>query len=327
MKQLNNKYGGNLMKPKILISRCLGFDNCRYNGDMITFNLLKNMKEKIEFIPVCPEVEIGLPVPRESLRLVKTSENIDLVQPYYRRYLTKEMEEYSDKVLEQFSDVDGFILKGRSPSCGIKDVKVYSGMDKSPVIEKSEGIFAKEVYKRFSCLPIEEEGRLMNLMIREHFFTKLYVIFSFKNMIQNNSMKEFSEFHAKNKYLYFAYDQTQKNKLGIIVANHGKQPFNLVAKNYLDEMSKLFSKLPSQKNYINAFQHIFGYFSKYISKEEKKFILNLIDKYRKNQIYRSSITSVLKSYSIKYKLEYLLNQSIFQPFPEELVILDDSGKY
>lgn len=133
------------MKPKVIISKCLGFDSCRYNGAMITFDLLDTMKDKIEFITVCPELDIGLGVPRESLRLIKKNDNIDLVQPNSGRYLTKEMQKYSQETLEKFSDVDGFILKGRSPSCGIKDVKVYSGLVKSPVIEKSEGIFAKEL--------------------------------------------------------------------------------------------------------------------------------------------------------------------------------------
>ena len=314
------------MKPKVIMSRCLGFDNCRYNGDMITFHLLDIMKDKIEFIPVCPELDIGLGVPRESLRLIKKNDKIDLVQPNSGRYLTKEMKKYSQEILEKFSDVDGFILKGRSPSCGIKDVKIYSGLVKSPVIEKSQGVFAGEVFKKFSYLPIEEEGRLTNLSIREHFFTKLYVIFNFKKIVKSNSFKDLINFHAKNKYLYFAYDQAQKNKLGTIVANHDRNDFQVIVRDYFDEMTKLLSILPSKKNYINAYQHIFGYFSKYISKEEKAFVLDLIEKYRKDQIYKSSISSVLKSYSIKYNIEYLLDQSIFSSFPDELVILDDSAR-
>lgn len=91
-------------------------------------------------------------------------------------------------------------------------------------------------------------------------------------------------------------------------------------------MTKLLETLPSKKNYINAYQHIYGYFSKDINKQEKEFVLDLIEKYRKDQIYKSSISSVLKSYSIKYNIEYLLDQSIFSPFPDELVILDDSAR-
>lgn len=314
------------MRPKILISKCLGFEDCRYNGSIIKFDLLDLMKNTIDFIPICPEVEIGLSVPRESLRLVKTQETIDLVQPYYKRYLTEEMEAYSKKVLENSSDIDAFILKGRSPSCGIKDVKIYSGMEKSPVIDKGQGIFAREVLNKFPYLPVEEEGRLMSLRIREHFFTKLYAIYNFRTMIKNNSISELNRFHANNKYLYFAYDQGVKNKLGLIVANHEKKSFEDIRGEYFIEMVELFSKLPSRKNYINAFQHIFGYFSKHISKEEKIYVLKLIDKYKNNQLDRSAITSVLNSYVIKYNIDYLLGQTIFEPFPEELISLMDSEK-
>lgn len=314
------------MKPKVLISKCLGFDHCRYNGAIITFDLLDMMKDLIEFIPICPEMDIGLPVPRESLRLVKTSENIDLVQPYYKRYLTREMETYSKNLLENISDIDGFILKGRSPSCGIKDVKIYSGMEKSPVIDKGQGIFAREVLTKFSYLPIEEEGRLMSLRIREHFFTKLYAIYNFRTMIKNNSINELNRFHANNKYLYFAYDQGQKNKLGLIVANHEKKSFEDLSREYFSEMVELFSKLPSRNNYINAFQHILGYFSKHINKEEKIYILKLIERYKNKQLERSAITSVLNGYAIKYNINYLLGQTIFEPFPEELISLMDSEK-
>ena len=314
------------MKPKILISKCLGFDNCRYNGAIVQFDLLDKMKDQIEFIPLCPEIEIGLGLPRESLRLIKVQDGIELVQPKSKKYLTDDMKKYSQEILKDISDIDGLILKGRSPSCGIKDVKVYSGMEKSPVIGKSKGLFAAEMEKHFPYLPIEEEGRLTNLTIREHFFTKLYAIFNFKKMAQNKSMKKLADYHAKNKYLYFVYNQTLKNKLGLIVANHEKLETNTVLDNYFNEMVKLFLNLPSKKNYINAYQHIFGYFSNFASKEEKVFILQLMEKYRNGKIDKSAIASILKGYSIKYNIEYLLGQTIFEPFPEELLSLNDSGK-
>lgn len=188
------------MKPKILISKCLGFDNCRYDGSIVQFDLLDKMKDQIEFIPLCPEIEIGLGLPRESLRLIKVQDGIELVQPKSKKYLTYDMKKYSQEILKDISDIDGIILKGRSPSCGIKDAKVYSGMEKSPVIGKSMGLFAAEMEKHFPYLPIEEEGRLTNLIIREHFFTKLYAIFNFKKMAQNKSIKKLADYHAKNKY-------------------------------------------------------------------------------------------------------------------------------
>lgn len=314
------------MKPKIMISRCLGFDFCRYDGQTIRFELLEVMKDEIEFISVCPEEGIGLGTPRESLRLIKEKDEVELVQTKSKKYLTKEMRDYSKETLNRFRDIDGFILKSRSPSCGIKDVKVYSGMEKAPVIEKSAGIFAREIERTYPYLPVEDEGRLMNLRIREHFFTKLYMMFHFKNIAKKKSISDLSKFHARNKYLYFAYSQVQKNKLGAIVGNYNKTNIEQVLDEYFLEMVKLFSKIPTTKNYINAFQHIFGYFSKEMGREEKAFILDLIDKYRNDKIEKSSITSVLKIYSIKYNMEYLLQQTIFEPFPAKLLLLNNSGK-
>lgn len=278
------------MKPKILISKCLGFENCRYNGAIVQFDLLDKMKDQIEFIPLCPEIEIGLGLPRESLRLIKVHDGIELVQPKSKKYLTNDMKKYSQDILKDISDIDGLILKGRSPSCGIKDVKVYSGMEKSPVIGKSMGLFAAEMEKHFPYLPIEEEGRLTNLIIREHFFTKLYAIFNFKKMAQNKSIKKLADYHAKNKYLYFAYNQTLKNKLGLIVANHEKLETNIVLDNYFNEMVKLFLNLPSKKNYINAYQHIFWVFFEICEQRRKSVYLTIngkIQRWKDRQICHS----------------------------------------
>jgi uncharacterized protein YbgA (DUF1722 family)/uncharacterized protein YbbK (DUF523 family) len=313
------------MKPKILISSCLGFEKCRYNGDIVNFELLDMMKEYIDFIPICPEVAIGLTIPRDSLRIIKEGDEYRLIQPSTKIDFTNEMKAYAEKISKETKDIDGIILKGRSPSCGIKDVKVYSGLVNSPVIEKSKGIFAKEMINNFYYLPIEEEGRLLNLEIREHFFTKLYLLFKYKNVKNQNSIKALSDFHANNKYLYFAYDQMHKNKLGQIVANHERKQLSEVYDEYFQELIKLLSKLPSKKNYINAYFHIFGYFSKNIKREERKFFLDLIEKFKKNQIDKSSIANVLRSYVIKFNIDYLLNQSIFNPFPEGLVTLKDSS--
>lgn len=313
------------MKPRIMISRCLGFDRCRYDGQSIRFDLLHAMKDVIDFIPICPEADIGLGCPRESLRLVRIEDEIELVQNISKKVLTRDMKLYAEETLNRFSDIDGFILKSRSPSCGMKDVKVYSNMDKAPIIERGAGIFAQEVQRKYPHLPMEEEGRLSNLRIREHFFTYLFAVFHFKNIAKRKSISELNRFHANNKYLYFAYSQVQKNKLGAIIAKYNRINTDEVFNEYFAEMVKLFSQIPTTRNYINAFQHILGYFSNQTGREEKAFILDLMDKYKNGKTEKSSISSILKIYSIKYNTEYLLKQTIFEPFPEKLLLLSNSG--
>lgn len=293
---------------------------------MVPFELLEVMKHEIEFVTVCPEADIGLGTPRESLRLIQEENELQLVQTKSKKYLTIVMQEYAREILNRYRDIDGFLLKGRSPSCGIKDVKVYSGLEKAPVIAKTAGIFAREVQKRYPNLPIEEEGRVTNLRIREHFFTKLYTFYRFKQILKNPSISDLSEFHAKNKFLYFAYSQVQKNKLGSIIGNYNKRNIDKVLEDYFVEMTSLFSKIPTKKNYVNAFHRIFGFFSNETGKEEKIFLTDLINKYKNEKIEKTPIISVLKMYSIKYNKEYLLHQTIFEPFPEKLLLLSDSGR-
>lgn len=314
------------MKPTVLISRCLGFAACRYDGSKIRFELLEKMKSQIQFITICPETAIGLPVPRDTLRLVKKEQQIRLIQPATGRDLTDLMQAYGQTELLQLPPLDGCILKSRSPSCGTKDIKIYSGAQQAPVVEKGAGLFAEQLIRHNPQLPIEDEGRLMNLAIREHFLTKLYLNFGLRQIKDCGDIRQLIRFQANNKYLYFAYDQNAKNKLGAIVANHAGHDYRQVWQQYSRQLAILLDKMPSKGNYINAFQHIFGYFSKQLSAAERNFVLDLMAKYKTDQVGRAAITSVLKGYVIQYEIPYLLDQTIFQPFPEELVSLADSGK-
>lgn len=313
-------------KPRIVVSKCLGFANCRYNGDVIKDDFVESLTPYIEYITLCPEVEIGLGVPRKSIRLIKENDKLELYQPGTEELFTKEMLDYNDRVLGNLEDIDGFILKGRSPSCGIKDVKVYNGRGKAPVLGKDAGIFGGAVLEKFPHLPIEEEGRLTNLKIREHFLTKLYTMKRFKEVEKSGAMKILVKFHADNKYLFIAYDQNQSRVLGKIVANHDKLAFKEVVKNYKENLSILLEDTPKYTNYINSLMHIFGYFSKELNSDEKNFILESFDKYRKDKVHLSVPVNLLKSYVLRFKDPNLVNQSIWEPFPDELLDISDTGK-
>lgn len=169
-------------KPKVVVSRCLGFADCRYNGQTKSDKFVNKLKEYVDYRTVCPEVEIGLSVPRDPIRLVCEKDEIILYQPKSGKEYTNEMKDYSLSILKSFKDVDGFILKGKSPCCGIKNVKVYLGKEKMVGSTKGGGIFASEIINQYPNLPIEEDGRLTNFKIREHFLTKLYIMFRFRQI-------------------------------------------------------------------------------------------------------------------------------------------------
>lgn len=313
-------------KPTIVVSRCLGFDACRYNGDMINDDFVERLKPYVNYITVCPEVEIGLGVPRNPIRLVMENDLVELYEPETKKVYTEDMKRYSKETFDSLDRVHGFLLKGRSPSCGIKNVKIYLGKESFKGSIKGAGIFAAEVKERYPALPIEEEGRLTNYALRENFLTKLYSFFRFEKVMETGQMKDLIKFHADNKYLLMAYNQNQLKVLGQIVANHDKKPFNQVIQAYHEHLGLAFANPPKRGNYINVLMHILGYFSDDLSSREKEFILDRLDKYKQDQIHLSVVVHILQSYVIQYNKEYLGSQTIWETYPEELLDIRDSGK-
>ncbi|MGO1368334.1 MAG: YbgA family protein [Senegalia sp. (in: firmicutes)] len=313
-------------KPKVVVSKCLGFCECRYNGITIQNDFVDKLGKFVEYITVCPEVGIGLGIPRKPIRLVEENDQIELYQPETKNIYTKKMKDFTDDFLNDLEDVDGFLLKGRSPSCGIKDVKIYRGKNNSIVSGKGAGIFADEVLKRYDELAIEEEGRLTNFKIREHFLAHLYTMNRFKDVENEKSLKLLVDFHSKNKYLIMAHNPELLKVLGRIVANHEKLDTEEIVEKYKENLGKAMKILPKETNYINTLMHIFGYFSDELSSQEKKFSLDLLDKYRNESIPLSVPLNVFRTYAIKYNEEYLLDQTIWSTYPEALMDLKDSGK-
>lgn len=163
-------------KPRIVVSKCLGFAACRYNGLMISSPLVKKLKDHVDFIPVCPEQELGLGVPRDPIRIIESRGRRSLYQPATGRDLTKQMNDFVVPFLKNLGPVDGFLLKSRSPSCGIGDVKVYSGSkDRQTLLNaKGQGFFGGLALKFYPGLAIEDEVRLKNASIRERFLTSIF---------------------------------------------------------------------------------------------------------------------------------------------------------
>ena len=315
-----------LKKPTVVVSRCLGFCKCRYNGDVLSSDFVELLKPHVNYITACPEVEIGLGVPRNPVRLVRRNGAIELYQPAEDRVYTEEMNQYSERFFDYAGSIHGLILKGRSPSCGIKDVKIFASTEKSSSTQKGVGIFATHAIARYPNLPIEEEGRLTNYVIREHFLTKLYTMFRFQAVKQSGSMKELVRFHSEYKFLLMAYNQTQLRLLGKIAANQEKLQTKEIMALYEQHLGLALSRPPSRSNYINAFMHIFGFFSDTLSEKERSFLLDRLQKYREDRVHISAIQNVMRAYAIQCNLDYLLNQAIWLPYPEELLDISDSGK-
>lgn len=318
----------NFARPKILISKCIEFDNCRYDGSIISSKIVEDLKEYVDFIPVCPEMAIGFPSPRESLRLIALEENIRLVKSNTGEDFTPEMVSFSKNFIQNETEgIDGVILKSKSPSCGFRDVKVYKTHGKAISLGKNgKGIFGAEVLKYHKNLPIEDEARLGDFTIRENFLAKIFSMAEFRELTKNKKLKDLIEFHSNNKYLLMTYNQSQLKILGGILANHDKKSHEEIFRDYSKNLLGVFTNTPSYKTKINMLFHIFGYFSDQLNNEEKVFFLDNLENYRKSKVPFSVPLSVLYSWSIRFNQEYLKNQRIFKAFPQSLISVTDSGK-
>ncbi len=320
-------------RPNIVVSKCLGFAACRYNGVTIPDAFVQQLEPFVTYLPVCAEVEIGLGVPRDPVRIVLVNDEPRLLQPVTGADVTEKMQAFSAAHLAALSDIDGghrcdgFILKGRSPSCGIKDVKVYRGVEKGAAsTNKGRGFFAQAVFERYGHLPVEEEGRLTNFTIREHFLTALFALADFRAVKASSLMRELVRFHTDNKLLLMAYSESQYRLMGPIVANHAKKPAGEALAAYEQHLWTALTRPARRTAGINVLMHALGYFSEKLTSDEKAYFLDTLEKYRAEKVPLSVPVSLLGAWIARFKEPYLARQTFFEPYPEALVAISDSGK-
>ncbi len=317
------------VKPNVFVSDCLEFSHCRFDGSMIPNDYVNRMKPVVNIIHTCPELAIGLGAPREAIRLITQNQEEDrLVGSIHGTDHTDSMSAFSANYIQELKgmEIDGFLLKAKSPSCGAGDVKVYRGIGKAYLESaRNDGMFGRVIKENYPDHPIETERRISNYTIREQFFTAVFTLADFRTIKSNFKYKALVYFHSKNKYLFMAYNQTLLKQLGNIVANHQKQPDREVLQEYEATLRKLLHSEPSKQRRVNALQHIYGYFKNDLDTEEKEFYFNALDDFIDFRIPYSSVLYILKGFAVRFKQEYLLMQTVFEPFPKELSITTDSG--
>jgi uncharacterized protein YbgA (DUF1722 family)/uncharacterized protein YbbK (DUF523 family) len=316
------------VRPRIVVSRCLGFDRCRWNGERIDDPFVRMLNGYAEFLPVCPECEIGLGVPRHPVRIVEPEAGAPhrLLQPATGEDHTARMETFCRRHGDEARDLDGFLLKHRSPSCGIAGVAVYRTTGKGSRVGSAAGFFAREMRARFPLLPMEDEGRMKNFTLREHFLARAYASARLRRARQAGTMQALVEFHARMKYLLMACRETGLRELGRLVANHDRLPAGEVYARYAVLLQETLARPAPYTGRINALQHAFGHLSEGLSASERQYFLDLLEDYRRGGLPMSVPTSLLKSWAIRFDESYLLKQYLLAPYPEELVEVTDSGK-
>lgn len=313
-------------RPRLVVSRCLGFEACRWNAAMIPDDHVDALRPHVEFVTVCPEVQAGLGVPRDPVRVVVSGPELRLVQQNSGRDWTGEMTSFSDRFLSGVGEVDGFLLKSRSPSCGVKDTKVYPGLGKVASLRTAPGFFGGAVLSRFPGHAVEDEGRLNNERIWDHFLRKLFTLASYRVRVAGGSMKDLVEFHASNKMLLMAYSQKEMRELGRIAANRDKRPFGEVAGEYRAHLGMALATIPRPAATVNAAMHMLGFSSKSLTGPEKSYFLDLLERYRQGLVPLAALSAMLRSWALRFGQDYILSQTFLDPYPAELAGVVKTGE-
>ena len=313
-------------KPRIIFSRCLGFEACRYNANIIREAAVEHLVPFVDAETVCPEVEIGLGVPRDPIRLIGKQDSVRLVQPETGQDVTARMRAFCDEWLQAIDAADGFVLKYGSPSCGPREVKLYANEKRGAASTKTSGMFGGAVAEWFPRTIIEDEGRLKNFDVRQHFLTRIFASARFRNARNAGAMRDLVRFHAQHKLLLMTYSQSKMRELGRLVANPEKRPVGEIFEAYELGLHEALEKAPRRTSAINVLMHALGYVSDQLKPAEKAFLLDALGQYRNRHVPLSVPTSLIRSWIIRFEVEYLADQIYFEPYPRELVEVLDSGK-
>jgi len=305
-------------RPIIGISKCLEFDMCRYDGSRINNNFVRNMKKYVDFVQVCPEVGIGLGTPRKPIRLVKIDGVKNLYQPSSEKNLTEEMHNFTKKFVSSVDNLDGFIFKRDSPTCGISNVRLYHKLGTDSGYQKTTGMFSEGVSAEFPNMVKEDEKRLENITIREHFLTRIFVLANLRESLELQSVEKLFEFYSKNMLLFLCHDEKLTAELGVLFALN--KNFKIISKKFENIIYEILS-FPIQKSpMINTFDYMFNFVKSKLSESEKSHYQSLIDEFENNLITHSEISTLLYSWALRYNVQLILDQSLFDPFPKNLLL-------
>ena len=312
-------------KIRIGVSSCLIGEKVRWNGDHKQDRYVREILSRyFEYIPVCPEVEVGMGVPRETVALYGDPEKPSMISKKTQTDWTKPMEKYIKSRINTLSadDLCGYIFKSKSPSCGMGRVPLYSEFG-SHKVKHGPGMFANAFINSFPLVPTEEEGRLNDPRIRENFIVR---VFSFKrfNLLLNEkfSLGQWVKFHTQHKFLLLAHSRKHYDDLGELVA-HSKtiKPSELKKKYGELFMEALTSKSTPKKN-TDVLLHMMGFLKKLLTKIEKEDILSTIEDYRSEILPLIVPVTLIRHQVKKHNIEYLRDQVYLNPHPKELMLLN-----
>lgn len=307
-------------KIKLGISTCLLGDRVRYDGGhKLDRFLTETLGQYVEYVPVCPEVECGLPIPRESMHLEGDAKYPRLVTSRTKQDMTDRMVRWARKRVKglEKEDLCGFIFKSNSPSSGMQRVRVYD--EKGMSSKKGVGIFARIFMDHFPLLPVEDEVRLNDPKIRENFIERIFTLKRWREMLAKKEGRgNLVDFHTKHKLLILSHSPKHHQMMGKLVAKSKDLQIKDFYQQYQILLMEALDLKTTPKKNKNVLQHMMEYFGEQLSEDEKQELLEVIDFYRKGNIPLIVPITLINHYVRKYDQPYLKQQVYLNPHPIEL---------
>lgn len=311
-------------QPVIGISGCLTGSTVRFDGGhkRMAF-VMDELAPWVTFRPVCPEMAIGLPSPRPALRLIQIADG-DIRMRFTQapnEDVTERMTEFTASYLPRLEDVAGFIVCAKSPSCGMERVRLY---DEKGNRGRKEGVglFTKELLETYPWLPVEEDGRLHDPMLRENFVERVFALNEL-NRLRNKGLtrRGLLDFHSRYKLQLLSHSQTGQRDIGQFVASlHEWSDLEAFFVAYRDKLMAILKKTASRKNHTNVLMHIQGYFHSQLNLRQRGELREVILQYQAGILPILAPIILLKHYLAEYPDNYLLTQNYFDPYPKDLAL-------
>lgn len=308
-------------KIRVGISSCLLGEEVRFDGGHKRDSYVTGtLAEYFEFVPVCPEVAIGLGTPRPPIRLVRSGDDVRVVgvkDPSVD--VTDALRDYARTMAGELTDISGYLFKRGSPSCGMERVKVYSG--KGMPVTQSAGAYAGIFMEMRPLLPYEEEGRLGDPVLRENFIERVFVYRRWQNLLgEGLTAKKLVDFHTEHKYLLLAHGQSAYRRIGRLVAQAGSRPLDALAQEYVTELMTALKRRATRKQHVNVLQHLFGYVSDDLDVADRAEMVETIEEYREGIVPLIVPITLLKHHLRRHPNDYLQRQYYLTPHPKELML-------
>jgi uncharacterized protein YbgA (DUF1722 family)/uncharacterized protein YbbK (DUF523 family) len=309
-------------KPiRLGISSCLLGEEVRFDGGhKRDAYIISTLGRWFEFVSVCPEVAIGMPIPRQPIRLVKVGDDvrvrgvkdssIDVTQP---------LTDFGHEMTARLTDLCGYLFKRGSPTCGMERVKVYA--ENGQPAQRGVGAYSKIFMSAYPLLPCEEEGRLGDPVLRENFIERVFVYHRWQELLCSGlSAHKLVQFHTEHKFQVLAHNQSAYRRMGRLVAQAGSSPLESLAARYGAELMCALARRATRRSHTNVLQHLFGFVSDRLDADDRAEMLELIEQYRRELVPLVVPVTLLRHHFRRHPDPYVERQHYLSPHPQELAL-------